>query len=153
MFFLLLPLFYTKYFMLNCKIHADVGCVNMCLSMLRKSICWRRLWLLVFQKAANEGMKGCFLHAKKLLLRGQEATSWKASNNSLKNKSMKLTVLHTEKEKAAHLYGGRLSCYIWRHYAGGGSVCSCGFHYRNSHTTSASDAVRLLLCLKIYYAA
>ena len=80
--------------MLNRKIHADVGCVNMCLSM-RKSICWRRLWLLVFQKVANEGMKGCFLHAKKLLLRGQKATSWKAFCNSLKINSIKLTGLHT----------------------------------------------------------
>ena len=85
MFFLLLPLFYAKYFMLNRKIHADVGCVNMCLSM-RKSI---------FKKVANEGMKGCFLHAKKLLLRGQQATSWKAFCNSLKINSIKLTGLHT----------------------------------------------------------
>ena len=152
MFFLLLPLFYAKYFMLNRKIHADVGCVNMCLSM-RKSICWRRLWLLVFQKVANEGMKGCFLHAKKLLLRRQKATSWKAFSNSLKINNMKLTVLHTVTEKAAHLFGGRLSCCIWRHNAGGVSVCFCGFRYRDRRTASAYDAGRLLLCLKIDYAA
>lgn len=138
--------------MLNRKIHADVGCVNMCLS-LRKSICWRRLWLLVFQKVANEGMKGCFLHAKKLLLRGQKAISRKAFCNSLKINSMKLTVLHTGIEKAAHFFGGRLSCCIWRLHAGGVSVCFCGFRYRDRRTASASDAGRLLLCLKIYYTA
>ena len=130
----------------------NVGCVNMCLSM-RKSICWRRLWLLVFQKIANEGMKGCFLHAKKLLLRGQKATSWKASSNSLKINNMKLTVLHTVTEKAAHLFGGRLSCCIWRHHAGGVSVCFCSSRYKERRTASAPDAGRLLLCLKIDYAA